>query len=54
LRWSASPKDGVEFWYDLMDPEGVEEAAFQKVIDHVAELCERRPIRGKYEGKYHK
>lgn len=54
LRWSVSPKDGAEFWYDLMDPEGVEEAAFGKVIEQVTELCERRPIRGKYEGKYHK
>lgn len=53
LRYRAS-KEGVKFWFKVPDVPGIEEAAFEKVIEEIREKSGLKTLKGRYQGPSHK
>lgn len=53
LRYRAT-KEGVAFWFKVPDPDGIEEEAFEKVIDDIKDKSELKTLKGRYQGPRHK
>jgi len=47
LNWNLDHGE-IQFTFDIVDPEGVEEKAFNEVIKDVESAAGKKPIRGKY------
>ena len=53
LRYRAS-KEGITFWLKIPDPLGIEEEAFNQVIDEVRAKTGLKTLKGRFEGPRHK
>lgn len=53
LRYRAS-KEGVTFWFKIPDPQGIEEQAFEAVINEIRETSGLKTLKGRFEGPRHK
>jgi len=47
-------KEGIVFWFKIPDPQGIEERAFDAVIDEVREKSGLKTLKGRFEGPKHK
>lgn len=53
LRYRAS-KDSVTFWFKIPDPDGIEEEAFDKVVEEIRDKSGLKTLKGRYQGPRHK
>jgi len=53
LRYRAA-KEGITFWLKIPDPQGIEDEAFDQVIDAVRTGTGLKTLKGRFEGPRHK